>query len=122
MLSLFPSLFDYSAVAVTVLRLTVSVIFIIEGYRRLPKKYSAENFYRNLVPIIEIALGVFFFSGLFTQAVAVIFAAISLKNIFLEYKSGDKKEKAFLFYFLLFFTSLSFLFLGPGLWSIDYPL
>ncbi len=122
MLSLFPTLFDYGAVAVGILRIVVAIIFIAEGYKRLPRKGAETTFFRNLIPIVEMTLGTLFLVGLFTQAVAVALATVSVKQMFAEYKHKSAEERNLSFYILLFFISLSFLFWGPGLWSIDYPL
>lgn len=131
MLSLFPTLFDYSAVATVVLRVVVAVIFIMEGYKKLPKKSvpmvegitePKKPFVQTFMPVIEFIGGLFFFVGLFTQLVAVILAAISMKKMCVEYKHKSAQNHDFLFFLLLFFITLSFLFFGPGLRSIDYPL
>ena len=122
MLSLFPSFFDYSAVAVGVLRVVVAIIFITEGYKNLPKKGEATTFCKKVMPIIELAGGIFLLAGIFTQADALVLAAVSAKKTYTEYKKGSSENQRVSFSFLLFIISLAFLFLGPGLWSIDYPL
>lgn len=122
MLSLFPSFFDYNAVAIGVLRIVTAIIFIAEGYKKLPQKGGATTFYKKIIPIIELASGVFLLAGFFTQADSIILAAVSIKKAYTEYKKGAIEDRHTPFYFLLAIVSLSFLFLGPGLWSIDYPL
>lgn len=122
MLSLFPSFFDYATIAVTVLRITISVIFITEGYARLPKKGVATTLCQKVMPIIELVGGIFLLAGLFTQAAAIILATVSIKKAYTEHKKESDEDQRVSFYVLLFIVSLSFLFLGPGLWSIDYPL
>lgn len=120
MLSLFSSFFDYSTLIVAVLRIVVAIIFIAEGYRTFQKqsRFSA----KKLLSAVEFVGGVFLLAGLFTQAIAVVLAVVSIKKTYLEYKNESSAGKNISFYILLFFVSLSFLFLGPGLWSIDYPL
>lgn len=122
MLSLFPSLFDYNVIAVGVLRVCVAIIFIIEGYKKFPKTRESAIFYKKIIPTIELVGGILLFIGLFTQAASTILGAVAMKNAYLERRKESDKEKRTSFYFLLFVASLSFLFLGPGLWSIDYPL
>lgn len=122
MLSLFPSLFDYSAVAIGVLRAVVAVVFIIEGYKKLPKKGAVTTLCQKIMPIIELAGGIFLLAGLFTQAAAIILATVSIKKAHIEHKKESDEDQRVSFSVLLFIISLSFLFLGPGLWSIDYPL
>ncbi len=113
MLSLFPSLFDYSAVAITVLRVVVAVIFITEGCKGLFTKDPPASSYQKFLFVLECIGGTLLFIGLFTQAAVLVLAVASVKKLY-------KDRTAF--YVLLFFISLSFLFFGPGLWSIDYPL
>jgi uncharacterized membrane protein YphA (DoxX/SURF4 family) len=122
MLSLFPSLLDYNALAVTVLRIVVAVIFITEGYRVFFRKEVLTSSYRKFLSLVELIGGIFLFAGLFTQAMAIILGAVSLKKTYLDYRNGAGEERHIPFYFLLFIVSASFLFFGPGLWSIDYPL
>lgn len=120
MLSLFPSFFDYGTVAVAVLRMVAAIIFIAEGYRVFQKQ--SEFSVKKLLSAIECAGGVFLLAGLFTQAAAIILSAVSVKKAYTEHKKESDDERLISFYVLLFMVSLSFLFLGPGLWSIDYPL
>lgn len=122
MLSLFPSLFDYSAVAVGVLRIVAAVIFIMEGYKKLPQKGAPNTFRKKFLSIVELAGGIFLLAGIFTQADAIILGAVSLKRAYCDRKKEIAEERRTTFYLLLFAVSISFLFLGPGLWSIDYPL
>jgi uncharacterized membrane protein YphA (DoxX/SURF4 family) len=126
MLSLFPSFLNYSAIAVAVIRVVVAIIFIMEGQRgafeNLPKKNGTTNFYKKIIPIIELIGGIFLLGGLFTQAIAIILGAVSLKKTYIEYKKDRDECRRVSFFLLLFIISISFLFLGPGLWSIDYPL
>ncbi len=123
MLSLFPTFFDYSAVAVTVLRVVVALIFITEGYKMLPQKTGAENtknsFFPRVLSLAESLFGILLLIGLFTQVAGVALAIVSAKRMYLNKRN---KGAAASLSILLFFISLSFLFFGPGLLSIDYPL
>lgn len=126
MLSFFPDFFDYSAVAVTVLRIVVALIFITEGYKILSQKDAADdrqsNTIKKILIVSESVLGVLLFVGLFTQIVAAALALVSIKKAYVARKNTEQKNVNLPFYILLFFVSLSFLFFGPGLLSIDYPL
>jgi uncharacterized membrane protein YphA (DoxX/SURF4 family) len=122
MLSLFPSFLDYNIIAVAVLRMVVGVVFIAEGYKTLSKRESAGTLRQRFMSGVELLFGIFLFAGLLTQGVAIILSAISAKRAYLESSKKSGKEKHVSFYLLLFMVSLSFLFFGPGLWSIDYPL
>lgn len=122
MLSLFPSLFAYSVLTLGVLRLIIAIVFIMEGYKSFSRKTAAGAFRTKFLSIIEVVGGIFLLVGFLTQATAIILGAISLKNTYLESRKGVGEQKLTAFYFLLCIISLSFLFLGPGLWSIDYPL
>jgi uncharacterized membrane protein YphA (DoxX/SURF4 family) len=122
MLSLFPSLFDYSALAVGVLRFVVGILFIVGGYKYLSQKGAEKSLLSRFLSGTELAGGVLLLAGLFTQAVAVVLGIAAFRNACAAYKKEPREEKLAPFYLLLSIISISFLFLGPGLWSIDYPL
>lgn len=122
MLSVFPSFFDYSVVAVAVLRIITAVIFITEGYKRFPQKNRGTTFCKKFLPIIELLGGILLLVGFLTQIAVIILSAVSLKKGYFEYKKDSDEERNVPFYLLLSAVSLSFLFLGPGMWCIDYPL
>jgi uncharacterized membrane protein YphA (DoxX/SURF4 family) len=122
MLSLFPSFFDYNVIAVGVLRVFVAIMFILDGYKKLPQKDTSGAFHKKFLSVIEITGGVFLLAGIFTQADAILLGVVSLKRAYCDRKKEGAEEHHTSFYLLLCAVSLSFLFLGPGLWSIDYPL
>lgn len=122
MLSLFPSLFDYGAVALGGLRMVVAIIFILNGYKNFPGKDTRATLPQKFLSWGSLVGGVFFLAGFFTQVVAILLSAIAATQVFLEYKKDGETGRQISFYSLLFVVSFSFLFLGPGLWSIDYPL
>ncbi len=132
MLSLFQSLFDYQFVALGVLRIILSLFFIIEGYQKFPKKKTIEsikntsswkkNMYKSFFSSIEFVLGMFLCIGLFTQIIAVLLPFVVVKRGYEQYRNKSIEERNLSFYILLGFVSLFFLFSGPGAYGIDYPL
>ena len=129
MLSLFPQLFDFAFPATAVLRVVVAVLFIIEGKRNfskntlLPTIINPKIIYaKKTQAVLEIIGGCLLFVGLFVQIVSITLSLSVLINIYKEYKEKPTDKRIYYFYILLFFFTLSFLFLGPGALSLDFPL
>ena len=121
MLSLFPQLLDFVIPTTAVLRIVVGIIFIIEGKRNFSKTQT-ESSVKKVYALFEIIFGLLLIIGLFTQAVSIALALSIIGRIFNEYKGKNEDKRIYSFYILLFFITLSFLFLGPGMLSIDFPL
>ena len=129
MLSLFPQLFDFAFPATAVLRLVVAIIFIIEGKRNFYKTPLLSTILNQKIvyakkthAILEIIGGCLLFIGLFVQTTSIILSLLILIRIYMEYKEKPTDKRIYSFYILLFFLTLSFLFLGPGAVSLDFPL
>ena len=127
MLSLFPQLFDFSYPTIGILRIIVALVFMFEGKRNFSKKHlflSAKATYaQKTQAMTETIGGVLLFIGLFTQIVSIILSFSVLIRIFIEcYREKPADKRIYAFYILIFFVTISFLFLTPGMLSLDYPL
>lgn len=119
MLSIFPQLFDFVIPATAVLRIVVGLVFIIEGKRIF---FKTNAYAQKTHAILEMLGGFLLFAGLFVQPVSVVLSLSVLVKIYNEYGAKPADKRIYSFYILLFFITLSFLFLGPGMISLDYPL
>lgn len=122
-------MFDFSVLATTVLRLVVGVILMIEGSRFFKNtsflsilSSKASLYIKKIPAVIELVGGTLLFIGLFTQPAAIILSLTILVRLYTVYKEKPADPRIFSFYVLLFFVTLSFLFFGPGMASLDYPL
>lgn len=133
-LSLFPELFTYELAGVALLRIFLGASFIVYGYNKLihKRKYyqrlfsmfnkKTANILPSFIGAIELIGGVLLVVGLYTQAVASLFALLAI--IASDLKSRNPKTLPYneAVYLSLFVISLSLLFLGPGIFAFDYPL
>lgn len=134
MLSIFPSLFNFSFFAPTILRLATALVFISVGYQKtFTKKIewvahfesagikSAEQIIL-VVGILELVAGGLLLLGIFTQPAALLLAIISLAYIILKIKKPTALPNKVSFYLLLLAINLSLLLTGPGALAFDWPL
>ena len=120
--SLFSGYFDFAFIGTFLLRATVGLIFIWDGYKKIKevKNSTTNDRLSYLFGIIEIIIGILICIGLFTQLAVIFGVIISLLQIIQNKKTGSHSHTAF--YILLLISSLSLFFLGPGIFAIDYPL
>ncbi|MDP2705205.1 MAG: DoxX family membrane protein [Patescibacteria group bacterium] len=133
MLTLFPELLTYGLVAPFLLRISIGFVLINLGYLsfkgerkqwenvgnllRIPEKVFASGY-----GVFQIAGGIFFVIGLWTQAFALLFSALFLAELLVEYREESILKRELAFYLLLFVISLSLLFSGAGFFAFDIPL
>ena len=134
MLSIFPSLFNFSFFAPTILRLATAWVFVSDGYQKTFTKkieWIADFESAGLKPaqqivlvigILELIAGLFLIVGFLTQPTALVLAIISLAYIVLKIKNPSALPHAFSFYLLLLAINLSILLTGPGALAFDWPL
>jgi uncharacterized membrane protein YphA (DoxX/SURF4 family) len=134
MLSVFPTLLAYGLIGISVLRVTIGVSFLALGYRALTKERTqvlsnirSLSFLHPLFTLILLAtlqfiIGLSFLVGLYTQIGAILGAGLSFLMICLSCLKKPLSPHPRSFYTLLLFISLSFLFIGPGLYAFDLPL
>lgn len=120
MLSVFPELFNYSLAAVFVLRATLGLLIVNCGVKKISgdpgKKWKA-------LGAAELAIGICLTIGFLTQIMALATAIIFLGALILKIKKSERfAGKPYGCYIMFLIVSLSLLFLGPGLFSVDLPL
>jgi uncharacterized membrane protein YphA (DoxX/SURF4 family) len=72
--------------------------------------------------IIEIVTGVFLIFGFLTQLMILLAIYIFLNLIFIEKYIARVFDFPNILYVTLIFISISLLFLGPGMFSVDLPI
>jgi uncharacterized membrane protein YphA (DoxX/SURF4 family) len=127
MLSLFPELFDFSLVAVTLLRVVAGWFFLYLGMRLVRAAWGVRNrgahiwLLGALYGLAHTVIGAFLFVGLMTQLAAGAGALLAILtytvNTSHERTRGDRQVQ-----FLLAVICVSLIFLGPGLMAVDLPL
>jgi len=98
MLSVFPSLFNFSFFAPTILRLAVALIFVSDGYQKtFTRKTEWVAHFESVgiksarpiiltVGMIELVAASFLLVGFLAQPAALILAVVSLAYIILKIK------------------------------------
>lgn len=134
MLSIFPSLFNFSFFAPTIIRLVAALVFIFDGYQKtFTRKTEWTDHFESAgiksakqiilaVGILELIAGIFLLVGFLVQAAALTLAIISLTYIILKIKKPAALPSKVSFYLLLLVINLSLLLTGPGALAFDLPL
>lgn len=134
MLSVFPELLNYSLVGITLIRVLVGIVILYIGLITVSTKralYASEMHLKNhpfaeswpwVFGVVEILTGVFLLLGFLTQIMAIIAAYLFINLGFVEKHIGKVLNQSTLFFFVMTTISVSILFIGPGLFSIDLPL
>jgi len=134
MLSIFPSLFNFSFFAPLILRLATALVFVAIGYQKtFARKTEWVAHFESagiksawqiilIVGILELIAGGFLLVGFLTQAAALVLAIISLAYIILKIKKPAALPNKVSFYLLLLAINLSLLLTGPGALAFDWPL
>ena len=114
-LSVFPQLLSYPFLAIFLLRLVVAWGIYRLGTTRWKKAY------KNLA-VVEFVVALFVLLGFYTQPalIAVIILFGVEKWLDMKTMTVDQNEK--LFAVLVCLVAFSLLFLGPGAYSLDFPL
>lgn len=134
MLSIFPELFTFSFLGITLIRVTVGLVLFYIGLMTTGIKktaYSTEMKVRNyplakIIPIVfgvmEIITGIFLITGFLTQLMAIVAIYIFINLIFIEKHVGRVFDYPNIFYFSMILVSIAIIFLGPGIFAFDLPL
>lgn len=126
MMSVFPALFDFSLFAVFVLRITAGIFFWMFGVRLLQAAYgvrgrgfavSALGFSYGFA---KLGTGILLTIGVFTQIGAIMGIILSALTLIQGMTNTNKSSQQV--QTLLLITCFSLLFLGPGLFAVDFPL
>jgi len=120
-LSVLPSLLDYSFFGTALLRLILGLVVLQLGYRILFKSPPPDN-RRRLAGGLVLVSGALLVVGFLTQVAALAIAIFALAALIIklraEFSFGDRVS----FYLLLLAAALALLTLGPGAFAIDLPL
>jgi uncharacterized membrane protein YphA (DoxX/SURF4 family) len=135
MLNTFPELLNYSILAPTLLRFVLAFILITTGIEIIrptkralfaayfsTKEFPLADFIPWKLGIAQIALGVFFFFGMFTQISALIAIYIFFSLFYIENRAERILPHTSAFYLVMIVISLSLLFTGAGAFAVDLPL
>lgn len=134
MLNVFPDLLTFQMFAPFILRIVLGLIMANLGYLKLKsEKLRWEKTFEALsvkpvsqmvfgFGIIEIIGGLALILGIYTQIAALVFAAITFMELFIEQRESALLKRDFVFYLLLFAIALSLLFTGAGFFAFDLPL
>ena len=134
MLSVLPELYTFELLGIFLLRVTLGLIFMYFVYSKITKQknekvalFTALHLrppvvFFWIIVLIEFVGGIFLLLGLLVQPTVIILAVIILITLATKILSPKLLSNGAEFYFLLFITLISLLFLGPGFWAIDLPL
>lgn len=114
-------------------RIISGLLFIYFGYSAIAKnraekisavesfKLKPGGFWLRVIALIEIIGGILLFVGFLTQIASLVLSVILLIGTIAKRKNPAVFSFSAGFLFLLLIITLSLLFLGPGLYSIDLP-
>lgn len=118
-LSIFPELYNYKEYSPLILRSSVGIIFVGDGWRDINKRGGLKIF-NIIIGSLKIISGLALLFGTYTQLWALVAGGISVFNIFFCFKEGNYQKVKY--YLLVLIILISILLSGPGLYSIDLPL
>ena len=122
----------HTTIGITIIRITLGLLFTKFGYLKLVtmrehylkffvwihKKYGWLLLW--FIGLIELIGGLFLILGLFTTAIAIIFSILMFMAIVAKKLNPAILKNDIDFYILLFAVSLSLIFLGSGLFNINF--
>ena len=133
--SLFPELFDYSFLAIGILRISLGIVFLWFAYTKTFKERAdylvffeklrmrPAKFFLNIAISIELLIGAAFTAGYYTQVAALAAGALmALAALIKWHRPSMLHQNSVSFYFLASVVSLSLAFIGPGAFAFDLPL
>lgn len=132
MLSLFPTMF-LALLAHALLRLFVGGTLLYLGFRHIGRERRGlkatlsehwprfAGFFVWYLALVEIALGVLFILGMWTQAAAIVAAILSIEMMLFRRRLAHPSIPQSMYYVLLLGASLSLLITGAGVPAIDLP-
>lgn len=133
--SLFPYLFDYSFLAIGVLRIVVGLVFLWFAYIKTFKeradyldffehiKMRPAKIFLNVAIGVEFLVGASLVAGYYAQAAELVAGALmTLATLIKWHRPRVLPQNTAAFYLLLMVVSLALLFIGPGAFAFDLPL
>jgi len=122
MLSLFPELLNYSALAPVLLRLALGGTFLLYGLSELIRPHYLPPVLARIIGVWEALIGSFIIIGLFTQVVSLLAILELLGYLAIRLKNKERMPIPVDYLLVMLAIAISLLLLGPGLWAIDLPL
>lgn len=125
MFSVWPELFAYQMIGVTLLRVVAGYLFLVLGARsiqgllRAPTLSCNERVAGVAHGTVQIIVGGLFVAGFCMQPAALVGALIATLPTLTHHTMKVCEQHLHL---VLFVLSLSLIFLGPGLFAFDIPL
>lgn len=114
MLSLFPELLFLAPLSATLLRAALAVTLAMSAWRRA----ATENNLERTIGLLEVGIAIALVAGAWTQAAAMLAAALLAYTLLSpRYRTMPKSTAA-----LALAISVSLLVTGPGAFSFDLPL
>lgn len=133
--SLFPELFDYSFLAIGILRITLGLIFIWFAYSKTFSEHTdylaffeklrmrPAKVFLNIAIGAELLVGASLVAGYYSQAAELVGGALmALTTLIKWHRPNVLPQNTAAFYLLLTMVSLTLLFVGPGAFAFDLPL
>ena len=130
----FPELIAYAPYATTILRLVMGLYFIYLGYKNFATyKKELYNFFESIdlpyplyavdvLAILEIICGIFLILGFLTQITCIVTILIAVVSLVASIDHKDIGLRSRSTYAFLFAISLTLIFTGAGMFSVDSPL
>ena len=134
MLNPFNELLDFQAFAPILLRLAVSIFFIILGYQKYSThkehlalflesiKINPSSLVVRILGGVEIVIGVLFLLGFVTQIAAIVGFIISFVSFVIAIRQPELKLRTPFEYAFVCAICVSLLFTGAGIFAVDLPL
>ncbi|HAT68277.1 MAG: hypothetical protein A2481_00390 [Candidatus Yonathbacteria bacterium RIFOXYC2_FULL_47_9] len=135
MLSLFPELFDYSFLAIGILRVALGLIFLWFAYIKIfsaraeylsffeKTKMRPTRVFLNIAIGLELLIGSSLVAGYYSQAAELGGGALmALATLIKWHRPNLLPHNTAAFYLLLSMVSFTLLFVGPGAFAFDLPL
>jgi uncharacterized membrane protein YphA (DoxX/SURF4 family) len=114
----FPALLGFRLLAPTLIRLVLSPLLVVMGFRLCKVRTKISLF----VGTINIVFGISILFGFLTQISALVLIITSLWRMFYEYKYLPKTQNFWGLNLLVAVTLMSLLITGAGLFAIDLSL
>lgn len=134
MLSIFPELLSFSLLGIFIIRAVIGLTLILISIQILfIKKNSLVENIKNkgvlfakysilLLGSVSLLSGAFMLVGFLVQISAIVSSYLFLNIMYLDSRSDNVLKQSRMFYIIMSLISISFLFIGPGIFSVDLPL
>lgn len=133
--SLFPELFDYSFLAIGILRVVLGLIFLWFAYIKIfsarseylaffeKTKMRPAKVFLNIIIGVELLIGASLVAGYYSQAAELAGGTLmALATLIKWHRPNLLPRNTAAFYLLLSIVSFTLLFVGPGAFAFDLPL